>query len=51
MSKYRKAIAAVVGAVVAVAAVFGLNIDPQVSATVISVLTSIAVYVVPNSKK
>lgn len=48
MSKYRKAIAAVVGAVVAVVAVFGVNIDPQVSATVVSVLTSIAVYVIPN---
>lgn len=49
MSKYKKAIAAVVGAAVSVAAVFGVNVDPQVSATVISVITAAVVYFVPNS--
>lgn len=48
MEKYKKAIAAVVGAAVTVAAVFGVNVDPSVAATVVSVVTALVVYFVPN---
>lgn len=48
MSKYRKAVVAVVGAAVAIAAVFGVNVPEDVAATVVSVVTAILVYAVPN---
>ena len=48
MNKYRKAVVAVVGAVVAVAAAAGTEIDPEVANAVVGVLTALLVYVVPN---
>ena len=48
ISKIRKALVAVGGAVVAVAGVLGTNIDPSVVSSVVGVITSILVYVVPN---
>lgn len=45
---YNKAIVAVVGAVVAVLAAAGIDVDPEVSAAVVSLLTAVAVYLVPN---
>lgn len=50
MGKYRKAIAAVVTAAVAVLAVFGVDVEPAVSAAAVSLLTAVAVYLVPNAE-
>ena len=46
---YAKAVAAVAGAVVAIAAVFGTNIDPEIVTTVVSLVTAALVYVIPNA--
>ena len=48
MKKVRKAIVAVVGAVVAVLAAAGVDVDPEVSAAVVSLATALAVYLIPN---
>lgn len=48
ISKYRKALAAAGSAVVAVAAVFGLKLDPAVVSTVEGVIATVLVYVLPN---
>lgn len=48
MSRYRKAIAAVVTAVVACLAAFNIDVDPEVQSTIITVATALAVLVVPN---
>lgn len=47
---YRKAIVAVVGAVVAVAAAFGLDVDPTLSQAIITIAMAILVYAVPNEQ-
>ena len=47
-AEYRKAIVAVVGAVVAVLAVAGVDVDPEVSAGVVGLLTAAAVAYLPN---
>lgn len=49
ISEYRKAIAAVVSAAVAVAATFGVDIDPAVSTAVVTLLGALAVYLIPNA--
>lgn len=48
MRKYRKAATATVGAVVAILAAAGIDVDPEVSAAVVTLLTALAVYLVPN---
>lgn len=48
MSEYSKAIVAIVGAVVAVLAAAGINVDPAVSTAVVTLLTALAVYWIPN---
>lgn len=48
MSHIRKAIVAVVGAVVAILATAGYDVDDDTVAAVISLLTAVAVYIVPN---
>ena len=45
---YRKAIVAVVGAVVAVLAIAGFDIDPEISTAVIALATAALVARVPN---
>jgi len=45
---YSKALVAVAGAVVSVAAIFGVNLDPAAVATVVSAVTAVLVYFVPN---
>jgi uncharacterized membrane protein len=52
MERYRKALVAVVGAVVAILAAAGVD-DPQVEDTaqaVVTFLTALLVYVVPNDR-
>ena len=49
MNRYKKAIVAVVGAVVAILAVAGINVEPEVSTAVITLITSLLVYAVPNN--
>lgn len=48
MSKYSKALVAVAGAVVAVLAAVGINVDPAVSTAVVGAITSVLVLIVPN---
>ena len=48
MAAYNKAVVAVVGAVVAVLAVAGIDVDESLAAAVVSVVTALLVYVVPN---
>ena len=48
MAAYNKAIIAVVGAIVAVLAVAGVNVDPEISAGIIGLLTAALVYFVGN---
>ena len=46
--QYTKAIAAVVGALVTIAATAGIDIDPTITAAVITILTAGAVFFFPN---
>lgn len=48
MSKYNKAIVAVVGAVVAVLHAAGVEVAEDVSESVIALATALLVYIVPN---
>lgn len=48
LSKYRKALVAVGGAVVAIGAAFGIPIDPVVVNSVVGTITALLVYIVPN---
>lgn len=45
---YRKTIAAVVGAIVTVLAVWKVDVDPQLSAAITTLLTATAVYWFPK---
>lgn len=49
MSKYRKAVVAVVGAIVAILSAAGVEVAEDVSESVIALVTALLVYVVPNS--
>ena len=48
LAPYRKAIVAVVGAFVAILATQGIDVDPEVSTSVITVATAVLVYFVRN---
>lgn len=48
MNRYRKAVVAVVGAVVAILATQGIDVDPTVSTAVITLVTAFLVGRVPN---
>ena len=48
MDSYRKAIVAVVGAIVAVLHASGVEVAEDVSESVIALATAVLVYVVPN---
>lgn len=48
MTQYNKAIAAAVTALVAVLATQGIDIDPEVEAAVVTLATTLAVWLVPN---
>ncbi len=49
MAPYRKAIVAVVGAVVLILALFEVEVDEETAGAVISLLTGLAVYAIPNN--
>lgn len=48
MNKYRKAIIAVVGAVVAILHASGVEVAEDVSESIIALVTALLVYIVPN---
>lgn len=50
VSPYRKAVVAVVGAVVAVLATQGIDVDPGVSTAVVTLVSALLVYLVPNEE-
>lgn len=50
MSRYNKAIVAVVGAVVAILHTAGVEVAEDVSASIISLVTALLVFVVPNDR-
>lgn len=48
MAEYRKSAVAVIGAVVTLCAIAGLDIDPELVAAVTTLVTAGLVFVVPN---
>jgi hypothetical protein len=50
LAVYRKAVVAVVGAAVAIAVAFGVEVDSKVPEAIIAVATAALVYLVPNSQ-
>ena len=48
MNKYRKAVVAVVGAVVAILATQGIDVDEGTTTAVVTLVTSLLVFLVPN---
>lgn len=49
MNEYNKAITAVIGAIVAILAAAGIDVDPAISTAVVTLITALAVYLVPNA--
>lgn len=49
MANHRKLIAAVIGAIVTILATQGVSVDPEIVAAVTTLLTAVAVYLVPNA--
>lgn len=49
MQSYRKAVVAVVGAVVAILAVQGIDVDPTLSTAVVTLITAFLVERIPNA--
>jgi hypothetical protein len=48
MNRYRKAIVAIVGAAVTIAAAFGLEVDSQIPEAIVAIATAALVFLVPN---
>ena len=48
MAQYRKAVVAVVGAIVAILATQGIDVDPTVSTAVVTLVTAFLVERIPN---
>lgn len=48
---HRKFIAAVIGAIVTILATQGFSVDPEIAAAVTTLVTAVAVYLVPNGPK
>jgi uncharacterized membrane protein (DUF441 family) len=48
MPQYRKFIAAVIGAIVTILATQGVSVDPEIVTAVTTLLTAIAVLLIPN---
>jgi len=48
LANYRKSAVAVIGAVVTLAGIYGLDIDPELVAAVTTLVTAGLVWVVPN---
>jgi hypothetical protein len=49
MNRYRKAIVAVIGAIVTILALYGIDVDPELVAAITTILTAGAVAWFPNS--
>jgi hypothetical protein len=47
-TQYRKAIAAVIGAIVTILATQGISVDAELVAAVTTLLTALAVWLIPN---
>jgi len=43
-SEYKKTIVAVIGAVISILAIYGVDIDPELSVAVTTILTAVAVW-------
>ena len=48
MTKYNKAIAAAVAAIVSILATQGIDLDPEFQTAVITIVTTLAVWLTPN---
>lgn len=48
LAQYRKAVTAIIGGVVTIAAVYGINFDPELVAAVTTIVTAALVWAVPN---
>lgn len=48
MAKYRKFVAAVIGAIVTILATQDVSVDPEIVAAVTTLVTAIAVLLIPN---
>lgn len=51
LARMRKAVMAIVGAGVAVLAVWGLEVPDELSTAVVTLVTAVLVYLVPNAAK
>ena len=48
LARYRKATTALIGAVVSILAVNGIDLDPELVAAVTTIITASLVYLIPN---
>lgn len=48
LAQYRKAVTAIIGGVVTIAAVYGIDIDPELVAAFTTIATAALVWFVPN---
>jgi hypothetical protein len=49
LTKYRKSVVAVIGAIATLAGIYGLEVDPELVAAVTTLLTATLVWWVPNA--
>lgn len=49
MDRYRKALVSVVGAGVAILAAYGIPVEPELSTAIVTLVTALLVYIVPNA--
>lgn len=49
MDRYTKSIVAVIGAIVTLLAIWGIDLDPELVAAVTTLATAVAVWFVPNA--
>lgn len=49
LSSYRKSVVAIIGAVVTIAAIYGVDADPELVAAVTTLLTAVGVWFFPNA--
>jgi CBS-domain-containing membrane protein len=48
LAQYRKATTAIIGAIVTILAVNGVDLDPELVASVTTLITAVLVFAVPN---
>lgn len=49
VAQYKKSVVAVIGALVTIAAIYGVDADPELVAAVTTLLTAVGVWFFPNS--